>query len=82
MGCRWSSTAVDGVPEAVADGATGLLVPPADPAALAAALAALLADPDRRLALGAAGRARVAAHFSRAQMLDRVLAVYEDVTRA
>lgn len=76
------STAVDGVPEAVADGATGLLVPPADPAAMATALSALIADPGRRLALGAAGRARVAAQFARAQMLERVLAVYESITRA
>jgi glycosyltransferase involved in cell wall biosynthesis len=75
------STAVDGVPEAVADGKTGLLVRPQDPAALAAALAALLAEPARGLAFGAAGRARIAAHFSRATMIERILAVYEDVAR-
>lgn len=73
------ATAVDGVPEAVVDGVTGLLTPPGDPPALAGALAALLADPTRRLALGAAGRARVVERFSRADMAGRILAIYEDV---
>jgi glycosyltransferase involved in cell wall biosynthesis len=48
-----------GLPLAVADGATGLLVPPGDPGALAAAVGALLADPERARRLGAAGRRRV-----------------------
>jgi phosphatidylinositol alpha-1,6-mannosyltransferase len=48
--------AVGGVPEAVADGATGLLVPPGDRPALTAALARLIADPDLRRRLGTAGR--------------------------
>lgn len=47
------------VPEVVADGETGVLVPPRDPAALAGALAGMLADPARARALGAAGRQRV-----------------------
>jgi glycosyltransferase involved in cell wall biosynthesis len=47
------------IPEVVADGETGVLVPPRDPAALADALAGLLAAPDRARALGAAGAQRV-----------------------
>jgi phosphatidylinositol alpha-1,6-mannosyltransferase len=47
------------VPEVVEDGATGVLVPPRDPAALAAALIELLASQERRRVLGEAGRRRV-----------------------
>ncbi|WP_329131359.1 glycosyltransferase family 4 protein [Streptomyces sp. NBC_01476] len=46
------------------DGETCLAVPPGDPAALCAALERLLADPRLRRRLGAAGRARVLAHFT------------------
>ncbi|MFN4090791.1 MAG: glycosyltransferase family 4 protein [Alphaproteobacteria bacterium] len=49
----------DGVPATVAEGRTGLLVQPGDAAAFADALAALLAAPDRRAAMGAAAMARV-----------------------
>ena len=52
------ATDVGGVAEAVVDGATGILVPTADPQALAAALERLVADADLRRRLGAAGRAR------------------------
>jgi glycosyltransferase involved in cell wall biosynthesis len=45
-------------------GEAGVVVPPGDPAALAEALSALAADPDRRRALGAAGRARVLADYA------------------
>jgi alpha-maltose-1-phosphate synthase len=52
-----------GIPEVVAEGETGLLVRPGDPEALAAALNALLSDPDRAEAMGQAGRKRVVAEF-------------------
>jgi glycosyltransferase involved in cell wall biosynthesis len=57
------ASAVGGVPELVEDGSTGLLVPPGDPAALAAALDRLLADPDLSKRLGAAGRSRARERF-------------------
>ena len=51
------STAVDGCREVLEDGVTGLLVPPRDPAALAAALGGVLDDAERRRALGERARA-------------------------
>jgi starch synthase len=52
-----------GIPEVIADGETGLLVPPGEPEALALALNALLCGPDRAEAMGQAGRKRVVAEF-------------------
>ncbi len=67
---------VGGLPEAVVDGATGLLVPPADVPALAAAIARLAADRALARRLGAAGRARVRERFTMAGMAAATLAVY------
>lgn len=64
------STRLAGVPEMVEDGVTGLLVPPAEPAAIADALARLAADPALRARLGHAGRTRCESLFS----LDRTAA--------
>jgi glycosyltransferase involved in cell wall biosynthesis len=66
----------------VADGETGLLVPPRDPDALAAAMTALLTDPTRRAAMGRAGRARVEALFDIRQHARAVEAVLDDVLTA
>jgi rhamnosyl/mannosyltransferase len=60
-------------------GETGLVVPPRDPAALAAALQALQADAARREALGRAGQARVRAEFTETAMVQRVEAVYREL---
>ena len=60
-------------------GETGLVVPPRDPAALAAAINALLADPERRARMGQAGRRRARQEFGLPRMVDRVLALYEEV---
>jgi starch synthase len=58
------ASAVGGIPEVVADGETGLLVPPDDEAALATAINTLLGDPARTAAMGARGRVRAEAEFS------------------
>jgi len=57
------ASSVGGVPELVVEGETGLLVPPGDPGALAAAIERLLDDSALRRQLGAAGRNRVSEHF-------------------
>jgi glycosyltransferase involved in cell wall biosynthesis len=75
------ATPVGGTPELVSDGETGLLVPPCDVDALAAAIGGLLADPERRSRLGEAARRRVAAEFTADRMAERVLAVYDEVVR-
>lgn len=70
-------SAVGGLLDTVVDGVTGVLVEAGNPPALAAAIQALLADPDLRAAMGAAGAERVRAHFS----WDRVALRTEDVYR-
>jgi glycosyltransferase involved in cell wall biosynthesis len=72
------ATRAGGIPEAVADGATGLLVPVRAPAELGRALARLIADPELRQAMGARARARVEAEFA----LDACAAAYARLYRA
>jgi glycosyltransferase involved in cell wall biosynthesis len=57
------ATTLPGIAELIEDGRTGVLVPPGNPPALAASLAALIRDPARRARLGAAGEARVRREF-------------------
>jgi glycosyltransferase involved in cell wall biosynthesis len=66
---------IEAIPEIVVHGETGLLVPPRDPAALAGALAALLADPARARRLGDAGRVRAAERFGWDRAVGRMLGV-------
>jgi glycosyltransferase involved in cell wall biosynthesis len=73
------ATNAGALPELVVDGATGIIVPPADPGALAGAIARLLADPERCRAMGAAGRARVLERFTWDKHARGVEALYEDV---
>ena len=63
-------------------GITGLSVPPRDAEALAGACRALLADPERRRAYGAAGKKRAAELFDIGQVARRIAAIYRDVYRA
>jgi starch synthase len=68
---------VGGIPEVVDDGVTGLLVPPDDPLALAAAMNSVLADPKRAAAMGAAGRRRAVAEFGWAAVARQTARLYE-----
>jgi starch synthase len=95
MACETAvvATATGGIPEVVADGETGLLVPieqvsdgsgtPLDPdrfvADLAAAMVTVLADPDRAAAMGRAGRRRAIDQFSWSTIAERTLEVYHSV---
>jgi glycosyltransferase involved in cell wall biosynthesis len=65
-----------GIPELVEHGRTGLLVPPGDPAALAAAMAALARHPGRAAELGRAARQRVAARHDLGGHADALLDCY------
>jgi L-malate glycosyltransferase len=73
------ATTAGGIPEVVADGETGLLVPPRDHHALADAIVRLLNDAGLRTRLGEAGRARVRERFSADRMVRDTLRVYERV---
>jgi glycosyltransferase involved in cell wall biosynthesis len=73
-GCPVISTSVSGIPELLADGQAGLLVPPADAEALAAALLRICREPDLAPTLSEAGRAQVVASFE----IDREAASLQD----
>ncbi len=75
------ASAVGAIPEIVVDGETGLLVPPADSAALRAGLERLLKDPELRTRLGAAGAERARSQFSLNRMIDDTLDFYEESAR-
>lgn len=76
------ATAIGGTDEAVIHGETGLLVPPADPIALAQAIQAALSAPGFGKQLGAAGRARVRREFSAEGMVQRVSQIYDEILSA
>jgi glycosyltransferase involved in cell wall biosynthesis len=73
------ATRVGGTPEAVMDGITGLLVPPADPAALADAIVHLLEQPQLAAELGRAARARIGDHFSVRRMVRATENLYTEL---
>jgi starch synthase len=89
------ATAVGGIPEVVVDGETGVLLPldfrpddpmtPADPEGfasdLAAAINALIADPARLAAMGAAGRRRAVVQFAWSAIADQTEALYRDLVK-
>jgi glycosyltransferase involved in cell wall biosynthesis len=70
-------TRTGGIPEAVRDNETGLLVPPHDEAALAAAIVRVLKDPALRARLASSGRQRAAEYFGVERMVAETVTVYE-----
>ena len=72
QGLACVASAVSAIPELIRDGTTGLLVAPESPGEFARALASLIADPQRRRALGETGRARVAREFGLERNLERL----------
>ena len=71
--------AAGGLPEAVVDQETGLLVAPEDVSALRDAMARLMDDDELRASLGQAGRKRMQNEFSIATMVNKHIALYESV---
>ena len=72
-------TDVGGNAEAVVDGETGFVVPPADPPALAEALLRVAEDPALRRKLGEAGRERVTTHFTLDACVAKYRALYDEL---
>lgn len=73
------TTAVGGIPEVTLDSQTGLLVPAGDAAALARGVEALIADPERRRALGLAAKQRAREKFSADAIVPQYEALYRRV---
>lgn len=73
------ATRVGGNAEAVEDGVNGLLVPPEDPIALAAALVRLISDPAAARAMGVRGKAIVAKRFTTEAMMNQTVTVYKQL---
>jgi N-acetyl-alpha-D-glucosaminyl L-malate synthase BshA len=82
FGCPSVSTAVGGIPEVVEDGRSGQLVAEAGAEPLAAAVTALLDDPERRHRLGVEARRRAESVFSAASLVPRYEALYRRVLAA
>ena len=70
------TTRCGGIPEAVDDGHTGLLVPPSDPSALGRAIGDLLSNHSRSLRLGANAQAKFQKEFTLDGMIERYERLY------
>jgi len=73
------ATRAGGIPEAVVEGETGLLVPRRDPIALTKALGQLVSDPTERTRMGNAGRRRAETLFTQERMVESTVQVYTQV---
>jgi colanic acid/amylovoran biosynthesis glycosyltransferase len=82
LGVPVLSTKHSGIPELVEDGASGILVPEGDPAALGAALAELLQHSERWDALTRTARRRVEDEFDNAVLVRRMARAFSDLSRA
>jgi glycosyltransferase involved in cell wall biosynthesis len=67
------------VPDAVVEGETGFLVPPSQPEPLASALEALLRDPTRREAMGAAARKRAVKLYNAEAVIASLESLYDSI---
>jgi glycosyltransferase involved in cell wall biosynthesis len=76
------ATSVGGVPEAIEDGVTGLLVPSGDEAALADALFHVGSHADEARAMGLAGRRRVESLFDVRRTVSQYESIYQEILRA
>ena len=76
------ATAVGGNPEVLANGRAGLLVPPADPEALADAINRLLNSPDIRREMGRSGRLRVESEYGVSKMVDRYERLFMEIHKS
>ncbi len=82
MGRPTVSTGVGMVPEVIADGVHGRVVPPADSSALAEAVRSLVADRAAARRMGEAGRERVLARFTTEAMIESHVRLYEELASA
>jgi len=73
------STPISGIPELIESGLDGLLVPPNDPAALAAAIDNLLASQELRESLARAARAKIETSFSLDASAERLLSLFGEL---
>jgi glycosyltransferase involved in cell wall biosynthesis len=73
------ATAVDGTPEVVKDGETGLLIDPRNPEAIATAVVALLDDPERARKMGSSGASFVRAHFDVSRQVEGTERIYMEL---
>ena len=72
-------TQVGGIPDIIASGVNGLLVPPGDAAALAGAIVELVSDPDRRRVMGTAGQRMVLDRYSADRMVEELKNLYSNL---
>ena len=77
-GCAIVATAVDGIPQALDHGEAGLLVPPQDPARLAAAISGLLDAPERLAAMRQAARRNID-YWSTERVARQTVAIYAEL---